>query len=489
MEHKNIDNSKKSLITQQEMVLIKNSIETTNTELYGNLYNCIGDYKKLSKAELDDNVVFDKKARAVLLNPENKKVMLNKIMEEWYSVKNFDVVDTLINCQLCGTPNKYIFYIYNKFTEVNLHIGSDCVRNYSDIVGIKQQKKNLSRLQREHLRQKRKIEFEALEGKEIGFIEDAENKFNEFPILLPYKLQNEIKNVLNQLNLSKSSYIKSGGNLEEIYDIYSILKVKFNDLYKQAENRYNEINDVSLVCDKETANWLIKNNITVWEKVSKNGGIFNAETLAKVYAEGYIDKKIREIMTHSNDKDIRVLQISKSNIHFLIKNHRYVYAITFMMPIKKFMERIGCNALTNKHFIFEKKDLQDISIEITSNNFKAVYNCLLDMLNKKGYDFIVEEKTSQAYWKKLPQNERKNKWSNHVIQVNPMYKKSSITLFLNTFSPFLLRDEIFLDKNFDIIIKNMESGKAWITQKEKNDYEEAAKYTRGMQRQREYIPY
>lgn len=73
------------LITQQEMVLIRNSHEVRNIEIYGNLYDCIEDYKKISEVELKENVVFDKKARAVLLNPENKKVMMNKIMDEWYS--------------------------------------------------------------------------------------------------------------------------------------------------------------------------------------------------------------------------------------------------------------------------------------------------------------------------------------------------------------------------------------------------------------------
>ena len=57
------------LITQQEMVLIKNSNETKNIEVYGNLYDCVQEYKKLSKADLDNNRVFDKKARTVLLNP------------------------------------------------------------------------------------------------------------------------------------------------------------------------------------------------------------------------------------------------------------------------------------------------------------------------------------------------------------------------------------------------------------------------------------
>ena len=246
----------KLLITQQEMVLIKNSSEATNTELYGNLYDCIQNYVKLSKTELDNNIVFDEKARIVLLNSENKKMMMDKIMDEWYSVKNCDIVETLINCQLCGRPNKYVYYIHNKITDIDLHIGSDCVKNYPDITGIKQQKKRLSQLKREQTQQKRKIEFEMREGEEIGFIVDAEKKFKEFPVVLPFKLHTAIKDVLYQLNLSKTTYIKNGGNLDEAYSVYCVLKEKFNDLYKQADEHYQIVKNNSLVCDKETSEWL-----------------------------------------------------------------------------------------------------------------------------------------------------------------------------------------------------------------------------------------
>lgn len=477
------------LITQQEMVLIKNSNETKNIEVYGNLYDCVQEYKKLSKADLDNNRVFDKKARTVLLNPENKKIMMNKIMEEWYSVKNFDVVDTLIKCQLCGRPNKYIFYIHNKITDTNLHIGSECVKNYSDITGIKQQKKNLSQLQREQVQQKRKIDFEILEGDEIGFIEGAENRFKEFPVMLPYKLYNGIVDVIYQLNLSKSAYIKSGGDLKEVFSIYCALKEKFINLYEQAEKHYRNVKNNPLSCDKETAEWLVKNNKSIWEKVSKNNGVFDVDTLKRVHDERYVNKKIRKIITHLKDKDIKILQISKSYIHFSIKNERYVYPVTFMMHLKKFMENVGCYALTDGQYKFGKENLQDIIIEDTNKNFQAVYNSIRDLLNKNGYDFIVEDKTAQAYWKKLSQYGCRSRWNDRVYFTGPMYKKSNISLLLKTLSLFLLHDEAYLERNFNIIIKQMESGKVWLTQKEKNDYEEAAKYARGMQKQKEYIPY
>lgn len=489
MKQRNIDNNQRLLITQQEMVLIKNSNETKNIELYGNLYDCIENYTKLSKIELDNNLVFDKKAKTVLLNIENKKIMMNKIMDEWYSVNNCDIVENLINCQLCGRPNKYVFYIRNRITECDLHIGSDCVKHFPNIIGIRQQKKRLSQLQKEQSQQKRKIEFEICEGEEVGFIEDAERKFKDFPILLNYKLYNEIKDTIKQLNLSKTSYIKSGGNLEDIYSSYCVLKEKFSDLYEQANKHYNNIKDNPLVCDKETSEWLLKNNSLIWEKVSKNNGIFSVDTLMKVYDERYIGKMYKQIMACLKDNDLKILQIGKSYIHFSIQNSRYVYVVTFIVPIRKFMQHIGCYALTDKQYQFGKEDFQDISIEETHNNFQAVYNSVLSTLNKFGYDFVIEEKTSQAYWKKLAQYERRGRWSDRVIHVEPLYKKSDIKLFLKVLSPFLLKSETFLEKNFDMIIRNMESGKTWLTQKEKNSYEEAARYARGMQKQKELIPY
>lgn len=489
MNKKSNDGNQKLLITQQEMILIKNSNEATNFELYGNLYNCIENYKKLSKADLDNNKVFDIKARTVLLNFENKKLMMDKIMEEWYSVKNCDIVETLVNCQLCGRPNKYVFYIHNKITESDLHIGSDCVKNFPDITGIKQQKKRLSQLQREQAQQKRKIEFEICEGEEVGFLEDAENKFKEFPVVLPFKLHMEIKNILFQLNLSKSAYIKSGGNLKEIYSLYCELKEELSDLYKQADAHYDAIKNDPLACDKETAEWLLKNNSSIWEKVSKDNGLFKVDTLMKVYDERFVFKKIREIIKHLRDKDLKVIKISKSFIHFLIKNRRYVYPVTFRMSLKSFMENVGCYALTNKQYEFGKEDLHDIIIEETSNNFHAVYNSILDVLNKHGYDFIVEDKSAQAYWKKLAGYEHRNRWSNRVYQTSPMYKKSNIDSFLKVLSLFLLKDETYLEENFDIIVKLMENGKVWITQKEKNNYEDVARYARGMQKQKGFLPY
>lgn len=489
MKKKTTDSNQRLLITQQEMVLIKNSEEAANVDIYGNLFDCIQNYTKLSKSNLENNMAFCQKAKTVLANPDNRKVMMGKIKSEWYSYKNCDIVDTLVRCQLCGRPNRYVYYIHNKITNVDLHIGSDCVRNFTDITGIKQQRKRLSQLKKEQDQQKRKIEFEVCEGADSGFIENAENKFNNFPILLPHRMYTDLKDRIAQISLLKSAYIKNGGDLAETFSSYCSLKDKIRELFTSAECYHNSVADNSLLCDKNTAEWLLKNNKIIWETVSKNGGIFCVDTLKKVHDERYVTQKIMAIIRHLRDKNLHLLQVSKLYIHFSIKNSRYVYPVTFTVPIGYFMEHIGCYALTDKDYTFNKESLSKVTIENTNSNFHALYNSVLDVLKKNGYDFIVEEKTSQAYWKKLSQLERKSRWSNHVISSNPMYKKSSITTFFTALSPYLLKDENYMDKNFSEIIKIMERGQAWITQEEKDDREEAAKYARGMQKQKEFIAY
>jgi hypothetical protein len=420
------DNSKSLgnglLITQQEMVLIKHSEEVKKTDIYGNLYDCIENYEKLSKRDFEKNIVFDGNTRAVLLNIDNKKTMMSNILNEWYSYKDCDISEAKKHCQLCGRENKYIFYIHNKITDKDLNIGSECVKKFAGITGLDHQRKNMSQKQKEHEQQKRKIEFEKLEGDDIGFLTDAENKFKTFKVVLPYKLHLEIENKLVQLNLAKTSYIKSGGHLNEIFEIYSCLRIKFNELFVEAINHYNRVKNCLLICDSETAKWILNKDKQLWIELAKNNGFFNEKILKNVYLAKYVDSKIVEIKKHIKDHDLKIIQVNENIIKFWIKNNRYINPVIFTISIKKFMETVGCFCLTIPEYTFGKSDLSEINIENTKRNFDAVYNSMCHILKLKGYDFVIEKKTEQAYWKKLAYGENESRWSNHTKQISAMYK-------------------------------------------------------------------
>jgi hypothetical protein len=488
MSKKGAVSENKLLISQQEMVLIKNSSEAKNFEIYGNLYDCLENYSKLSKRELEQNIVFDQKARIILLSVENRKTMLSNILNEWYSVKECEISDAKLNCQLCGHANKYIFFIHNKITDIDLHIGSECVKKFPDITGIQQERKRLSQMQKENERQKRKIEFEVMED-DLDFLMNAKNIVENIKIMLPYKLNCEINDTLYQLNLIKTSYIKSGGCLEEVFEKYKYLKAKFMKLNTEAEDRYQQIKNSILICDKETADWILSNYETVWEYVAKNDGLFDVESLKKIYFDKFVIRLLPEFKKHLKDSDIQILYGRGNLIFFSIKNNRYVYPVTFSVTMKKFMETIGCYCITDLSYHFGKTDLQDIFIENSKSNFDSLYNSVTSILRSFGYDFIIEDKTMQGYWKKLPYKEKGNKWSRQTTYVSAIYKKSDIALFLNVLSPFLLKEERVLKDNFSAIIKKMENGKVWITQSEKDFSEQIAKEARGLQKQKEFTRY
>lgn len=481
--------TKKLLITQQEMILIKNSEEIKNVDIYGNLYDCLERYPKLSMQELVNDRVFDDKAKVVLLNQANKKDMMTKIMQEWYAVKEYDIVDTNLNCQLCGKKNKYIFYIHNKLNETELHIGSDCVKKFPDIIGIKLEQRKLSKQRADSMRQKRKIEFEVMEGDELSFLDDVEKQYRNYRVILPYDLNEKLKETLYQLNSIKTSYIKNGGVLEVIFENYNVLKTQMIQLLDKATRHQEKIQNNILACNKDTAEWLLSNNPRIWEKVARNDGLFTEETLKSVWYPKYVESVLGIIRKHMADDELRLLRVNGNEIIFSVKNERYYYPVTFSMDIKTFMVKIGSLCLANKKYIFTKKELKNIRIIFSKRNYEVVYNSILSILKKHGYDFIIEDKTEQAYWKKMPYSEQRNKWSNRVTTIGAMYKKSNIETLLNTISPYLLENESVLDENFAQVIKKMESGKAWLTQEEKNQSEQIARHAKGMQKQKEFIMY
>lgn len=65
------------ILRKIDLVLLKNSEETKNTETYGNLYESLMPYTTLSPNDLKQDIVFDDKARMTLTH--NVKTMMDCI--------------------------------------------------------------------------------------------------------------------------------------------------------------------------------------------------------------------------------------------------------------------------------------------------------------------------------------------------------------------------------------------------------------------------
>ncbi|MDD3666914.1 MAG: hypothetical protein PHQ65_16730 [Bacteroidales bacterium] len=482
-------NKSKLLITQQEMVLIKNSDETKNVDIYGNLFDCLTDYKKLSAQDLEKDITFDDRARAVLMSVDNKKVMMDKIISEWYASREFETTDREIFCQLCNTRNKYIFYIRNKITEIELNVGSECVRKFPDITGIKQQNKKLSQLIKENEKQKRTIEFDSFLKDDIGFLKESEQNFSNYPVMLTKKLHRDIEETIRQMNTLRTSYIGSGGNIQDIIAKYIRLKEDIVQLFSLAENRRKQVSSSILACDRDTSDWLKKNNPTVWNDVLENDGLFNKSTLMRMYYPKYIEKQLQILRKRISDSDITLQKLSGDSLSFLIRNKRYHSGVTFLVKIKWFMKEIGCYCLTEQNYSYGKKDLKEVAIEPSKHNFDAISNSIYAVMTKQGYD-IREEKSGDIYWVQKEHKKKASMWSSEErVTQGVLYKRLRDGDLTTVYSQFLLLEESVFIAYFDEFKRKMEAGKTWISESDKKQNEEIAREAHGLQRQREFIHY
>jgi hypothetical protein len=474
------------LITKQEMVLIKNSEEAKNTDIYGNLYGCLEAYTDLTKSKLNKDLVFDSKAKMTLTN--NKKLLMENVKKEWYSKTLFMIATEDTFCQLCGQKNIYICYIVNRLNGIELNVGRDCVTSFETISGLKTIISNLNKAQRDHKKDARRIEFEVREGEEVGFLKQAESTLVNFPILLPYNLSCDLKNTLADCNRAKNIYINQDGNIDEVFIAYAALKVKFKELYNKALKHYEKVKTHPLVCDKRLTSWLIKNCPTVVKIIQKNDGILDENSLKFVFDPEFVHRKITIFADRLGSKDVKIVGVEGDVIRFFIKNNTYFRPVTFTVSIKDFMKQIGCKCLTNEYYKYGNRDLPNIKIDNTGTNFEAIYGSIDNILKTNGYSFTIDNKTSQAYWEKRQSKKAANRWRKSTMPDLPTYKKTSKEEFLCMVSQVLFDGDLIIQSPYTITSKINAGGK-WITKADKDENARIAAFAAGQQKQREFTPY
>ncbi|MDA8335097.1 MAG: hypothetical protein M0Z41_08935 [Peptococcaceae bacterium] len=123
-------------------------------------------------------------------------------LAEWVAdLRCHDNVEVSVQCSLCNTANKYIFFIYNRVNGIRMNVGSDCIHKFdiSNTLGldrdqaqahirtIKSNIKNLTRLNEF---------FQYYPGADI-LIQTWINEFRSLPIIVSNELEAEHRNCIN----------------------------------------------------------------------------------------------------------------------------------------------------------------------------------------------------------------------------------------------------------------------------------------------------
>lgn len=485
---KRMDNkisANKLILQKQDVILIKRSEETKNTDIYGNLYEVLSSYSSLSYGKLNKDIVFDEKSRFALLH--NLNSLMDHVKQEWYAKTYFEVATEETHCQLCGRKNTYVCYIANRINGEELHVGRECVKKYKDINGADIVLAKLNSDMRNLSKETRANDFDIKLGDDVDFTKYARDRVESFPVLLPYELYTNISSSIVDCNRIRTAYVSSGGNLEDVIDKFKKRKYECENLFLKADNHYMKYKEHPLICTRQIANWLSDNFSTVILDIQKNQGILNEDTLKFVHEPQFLNSSLPVFRRCLKGTDVQLLRVEGDVLRFSIQNERFVQPILFITPIKNFMRNVGCHCLTQEGYRFTKNSITPV-IESNSNNFKNSMNYLIGALSKTRYNLILEERTSQLYWEKR-QIVLRNKWSSHNEELKPVYKSTTTEKLYSLMENILYLDNISPNELVRIITSKIEIGGRWIPKEEKDRNVRIASEAAGMQKQREFVPY
>lgn len=476
---------KKLLITKDQMALLKNSKEVQNTEIYGNMYSAINTYHSINEQDLLNDLRFDSKARAAIKN--NIAEIIKEVIQEWSGIGNSEISDGKVHCQLCGTKNTYVFYIKNKYTGIEMNVGSSCINKFPEIENVKIFKRSIQEENKRVKEQSRLIEFEAADENYSSFLKHAEEKYSKLDILLPSKLDGEIKRILYNLNVIRRDFVSCGGDLSDVITRCNLLKNDFNNEWKLVEKFYEKNKNNPLACPKYLVDWLTTNNKNLLVQIKKNDAQFDYNTIQSIFNERFIDENLNLFKSKLDSNNIKLHKRNGSKLVFSIQNKDYIYPVYYMISNKTFMEFIGCQCFFIKGFKYTSTDFTAIELLNSEENFFAIYNRIRRLLLNVGYDIEIEENTMYKYIKKLPLKiNSEKKWGKIERRKEVLYRRISSDIIFKLMSQLLYSNDLAIESKFKKYFESLENN--WISEQEKTRYAEIAGEVT-LQKQKEFIPY
>lgn len=389
----------KSVLTLDEINLLKNSEEPKNTELYGNLYKVICQLDNPRAVSLEQLQKLDDTGMAALTY--NKKTLIDTVIKEWYSERVSDEDSTKkVKCGLCNTPNKYLYYIRNRKNNKLLNVGSSCITKFPGIEGYIEQKKQLSQIQKEHSIIKRRNEFYKTFPDCEKIISDADKYFNTLPVLLTFDLYTKLKTTITQLRLIYTKYVNEGKTpFKSEYNSFELFRATvsgYNQLKIEADDHVSKIKNNPLACKRAEIDWLNTNDkLDLLKQIAENNGIYTLNTLKCMSSLNFVKNNLSTILEKNRSNLFQFKEFNGNNIIFSFNKYGYQPAITFSVSLSDFMNAIGANCIIYENYTFSSEEILKISNIISSmQNLESIIYFTYNIVNKFNYAFLIDYKTN-----------------------------------------------------------------------------------------------
>ena len=444
----------KTVLTLDEINLLKNSEELKDTNLYGNLYDCILKLQNPKATSLESIPNLDDLGRAALTI--NKKTLIDNVIKEWYAEKvSEEDPNKKVHCGLCNTPNKYLYYIRNRKNQTLLNVGSRCILKFPGLEGYIEKKQQLNEILKGHQIVNRRNEFYAKFPSVENTISESEKYFSTLPILLPYKLYCDLQSTIEKMRQIYSKYVQEGKKpFESKLTSFELFQSELEHYhsYQDAANRFikEHITD-RLICKRPEIDWLIANKkLKLLQQIAENNGVYTETTLRGITPLSFIKKYTRSIFDRNISQTLHFTQVKEASIYIQFKKFGYNPSLTFRISLDEFMDKIGAKCIIDRKIQYNLEDyLQYIVILNTSSNINSIMNYIADYLQRTPYLFLYDTKRQDLF---LYRKEDK------------AIRNFKIESFINAYSSHILDEDSKLKEYvLDIAYKK---NAQWISQKE-----------------------
>lgn len=395
----------RSVLSLDEINLLRNSEEPKNEQLYGNLYNVLNSLNSHKALALDEMDSLNDVGKAALTY--NKESLIDSVKKEWYTEAVSDIdPKQKIRCGLCNTPNKYLFFIRNRINNNRLNVGSLCMTKFPGIEGYTEYKQQLNHIQKNQKVILRRTEFHAAFPDVQNIIESSSKYFNSLPILLPKDLYYPLKEVVSRIEIIYNQYVIHGKKPFETtfgsLKLFQLAIDQYNKLKQQANKFVQENISDPFVCKRAEIDWLISNNKEyLINEISSNNGRYTKLTISNIYSYEFIRNNF-EIFTSKNTAT--QLKISmpadkfETNIYVSFNKIGYNPSVAFKIRFEDFMLKIGGQSLFDEQFIYSGKEILSISSVVNSRaNLESVLAYIANIMNRLNYIFLFDDRTNYLY--------------------------------------------------------------------------------------------
>lgn len=278
-------------------------------------------------------------------------------------------------CALCGTPNKYIYYIENKLNGNKLNVGRDCVEEFVDIKVISEGiSRNKLIKKAQEIRRMNDIndKFPGIQNKMDTLLATVEN----YPIVIPNSIKDPYIQKVKMITEVYNDYLK--GLKDEI--VFSQIEdfIQSEHVFiKQFEDYVEKNSNNPFIATRKMIRWLEhRKDPEIIELLNETGEITRG-SVARVWEKEYFEKQHNQITVLFSTLELNVLKFDEDNNHIVFAVG--INKINLILPYEKFLSFFGPLLIGEKPFA--AFTLQNVIKVCREEDFMSIYH-FIDQFRK-----------------------------------------------------------------------------------------------------------